>query len=318
MSSCGSYSLANKKFGFIGTGAMNGSIIRSIIQQSNPMIQPQQVFAYDPNVEFLNKIVQETNIQKCSNNDEMIHTCDVIILGVKPQSLESVLKEASTAFGKKKSDLLLISIAAGYKISTIYEHLAQIAQTNERTLDEFFSVIRVARVMPNICCTVEESASAFVLGKPPFGASKHITLDTMENDRSVVHMIFSMIGECVSLSDESYLDAVTGLSGSGPAFAFMFIEALAEAGVYCGLGRETSNILAAQTVLGAAKMVLKEKVSPAVLKDRVVSPSGMYEIVLFATMFHLSLQQNHHLLFNKLPGTTSRGVLALGKWRCVF
>nr|CAG4708675.1 unnamed protein product [Naegleria fowleri] len=271
MSSCGSYSLANKKFGFIGTGAMNGSIIRSIIQQSNPMIQPQQVFAYDPNVEFLNKIVQETNIQKCSNNDEMIHTCDVIILGVKPQSLESVLKEASTAFGKKKSDLLLISIAAGYKISTIYEHLAQIAQTNERTLDEFFSVIRVARVMPNICCTVEESASAFVLGKPPFGASKHITLDTMENDRSVVHMIFSMIGECVSLSDESYLDAVTGLSGSGPAFAFMFIEALAEAGVYCGLGRETSNILAAQTVLGAAKMVLKEKVSPAVLKDRVVS-----------------------------------------------
>ena len=272
--------LHGRKIGFIGTGAMNGAIIRSLLNTNH--VDASMIYAFDPNTEFLGKVCQETGIHPCSSNNDIISKTNIVVLGTKPQQLASVLLESAKALSEKKDDVLLVSIAAGYKMTTIQEQLESIANQHKIPLSAFFKRVRVARVMPNICCTVGEAASAFVLGK-----TNHISLEqlVLEQDRQCVQTIFSSIGQCVSLTDESYLDCVTGLSGSGPAYAFMFIEALADGGVYSGLPRETAILLAAQTVLGAAKMVISEKVSPGVLKDRVMSPAG----------------------------TTARGVRALGK-----
>lgn len=178
---------------------------------------------------------------------------DVIILGVKPQAMTPILDALAPEIDAKKH--LVISIAAGVRIATIEKALGSNA--------------RVVRVMPNTPCLVGCGASAYALGS-------HAT----QEDADLVHTLLSSVGLAIQV-EEKMMDAVTGLSGSGPAFIYMVIEAMADGGVAAGLPRDTALALAAKTVSGAAQMVLQDNdtsllgvVHPGVLKDKVASPAG--------------------------------------------
>jgi pyrroline-5-carboxylate reductase len=170
---------------------------------------------------------------------------DVIILAVKPQQMAAVLSELRPAI---KPHHLLISIAAGVRIATLSKGLGE--------------NVRIVRVMPNTPCLVGQSASGYCLGPAATAA-----------DGVLVGQLLGAVGRAFAV-DEKLLDAVTGLSGSGPAFVYTVIEALSDGGVRMGLPRDVALSLAAQTVLGSAEMVLQTGEHPAVLKDRVTSPGG--------------------------------------------
>ena len=166
-----------------------------------------------------------------------------IIIAVKPH----VVKEVCADICAQNDTALIISVAAGVTLETLEEHLPG---------------HRVVRVMPNTCCMIGQSASGYSLGK----------LCT-DSDDTIVQAIFGSVGLCYEMK-QVLLNAVTGLSGSGPAYVFEFIEALADGGVRVGLPRNQALQLAAQTVKGAAEMVLETGLHPGVLKDRVCSPGG--------------------------------------------
>ena len=186
-----------------------------------------------------------------SNTEVCQNVSDAIILAVKPNVITTVCKDitqhATSCASDTSSGPLIISIAAGVTLSTLEEHLPG---------------RRVVRVMPNTPCLVGEAASGYALG----------SLAT-DQDRQIVNTIFGSVGIAMEVS-ESLLDAVTGLSGSGPAYVFQFIEALSDGGVRSGLPRDVATRLAAQTVKGAAEMVLKTGKHPGLLKDGVTSPGG--------------------------------------------
>jgi pyrroline-5-carboxylate reductase len=178
------------------------------------------------------------------SNREVVTGADVVFLAVKPQYVAEAAPEARGAVDEAK---LVVSIVAGVT-------LAKLAQQ--------FGTGRLVRVMPNTPCLVGEAAAAYCLGE---GASP--------DDGQLVKDLLSAVGVAIQV-EERLLDAVTGLSGSGPAYAFVMIEALADGGVRMGLPRDVALTLAAQTLLGAAKMVLHTHEHPAMLKDRVASPGG--------------------------------------------
>ena len=180
-----------------------------------------------------------------SNTEVLERAKDAIILAVKPDTILTVCKDIMSV--KETSSALIISVAAGVTLETLQENLPG---------------HRVVRVMPNTPCSVGESASGYTMGSL-----------CEDKDRSIVQSIFGAVGIAHEFK-EILLNAVTGVSGSGPAYVFEFIEALADGGVRAGLPRQQSLQLAAQTVKGAAEMVLKSGEHPAVLKDRVCSPGG--------------------------------------------
>jgi pyrroline-5-carboxylate reductase len=179
------------------------------------------------------------------DNIEVVRSSDAVILAVKPYHVGQVLYELKPYL---TSEHLIISIAAGVKISMMEEHLN--------------SGVRVVRVMPNQPCLVSASASAYAMGK-----------SARKDDKDTVQKILESVGTASCL-DEKLLDAVTGLSGSGPAYVYMFIEALADGGVLAGLPRDVAVMLAAQTVLGSAKTILETRKHPGEMKDMVASPAG--------------------------------------------
>lgn len=205
------------------------------------------ILASDVAEEARQHFTAETGARACTNNVEVAEFGDVLVLAVKPQQLRAVLGEMAgpLALGPKR---LVVSIAAGIPLSAI---LAQLGSDQ-----------RVVRVMPNTPCLVGESASAYCLG----GAASDV-------DADVVQRLLGAVGLAVRLP-EPLLDAVTGLSGSGPAFACLMIEALADGGVKAGLPRDVAQRLAAQTLLGTARMVLETGLHPGALKDAVASPGG--------------------------------------------
>ncbi|MCD4800194.1 MAG: pyrroline-5-carboxylate reductase [Methanococcoides sp.] len=233
--------LTEKRIGFIGTGKMGESLIRGILAAHNE-ITLNASDVYKPALERLNS---ELGINVSTDNTETIGDSDVVVLAVKPQIIKSVLaaiKDSITA------DKLVISIAAGVPVAAIEDEL------NEGT--------RVVRVMPNIAATVAEAASAVCAGT-----------NATDEDMEIALEMFQSIGSAITIP-EKLMDAVTGLSGSGPAYIFPVIEALADGAVYEGLDRANAITLAAQTVLGAAKMVLETGMHPGELKDMVTSPAG--------------------------------------------
>lgn len=235
--------LTNKKIGFIGAGKMGEALIRGIINAE--AVDSSNIYASDLYKAGLDRLHSELGINISVDNKETISNSDIVILAVKPQILDTILagiKDSVTP------DKLVISIAAGVSIADIESGL------NPGT--------RVVRVMPNIAATVAEAASAIC---PCATAS----IDDTESALA----IFKAVGSAIVVS-EHLMDAVTGLSGSGPAFIFPVIEAMADGGVYEGLDRNSALTLAAQTVLGAAKMVLETKSHPGELKDMVTSPGG--------------------------------------------
>lgn len=233
---------ATTMVGFLGGGRMAQAMARGII--SSGLLQPAQIWASDPNPPN-HKLIQSLGVTTTSKNEEVVKNTQVIIIAVKPNVVKSLLKEVSPFITKDK---LIVSIAAGVRISTIEELLPPES--------------RVIRVMPNTPALVQAGASVLASGSA-----------VLKGDNDLVAELLSGIGISEEGS-EANLDAVTGVSGSGPAYAFAAIEALSDGGVKMGLPRALSTKLAAQTLLGAAKMVLETGKHPGQLKDEVCSPGG--------------------------------------------
>jgi pyrroline-5-carboxylate reductase len=233
----------SRRWGFIGAGKMASALIRGMIRSG--VATADRVSASDPLASIRDELARETGITASSSNLAVVDPCDVLVLAVKPQSMVQVLRELAPVV---TADHLVVSIAAGVSIATISDALG--------------AGRRVIRVMPNTPALLGEGASAFALGP-----------DATDDDAAVVQAFLDSVGRAVRVP-ESQLDAVTGLSGSGPAFVYMIIEALSDGGVRAGLPRDVATMLAAQTVLGSAKMVLETRLHTGTLKDQVTSPGG--------------------------------------------
>ncbi|SIO61962.1 pyrroline-5-carboxylate reductase [Singulisphaera sp. GP187] len=231
------------RWGFIGAGKMATALIRGMLRAG--IATPETIFASDPIESARAWIAQETGITVCATNEQVARQSDVLILAVKPQSMSEVLQ---TLRATVTPDHLLISIAAGVSLGTLAAGLGA-----DR---------RLARVMPNTPALVGAGAAGYCLGP---GAR--------ESDDQVVRSCLESVGLAYRVP-ETLLDAVTGLSGSGPAFVYVIIEALSDGGVRVGLPRDVATALAAQTVLGAAQMVLETGLHTGTLKDQVTSPGG--------------------------------------------
>ncbi len=203
------------------------------------------MMASDPIGAAQSHFSEETGGGAGGSNIDVTKFAQILVLAVKPNQVAEVLEEIRPHF---TSNHVLISIAAGVPLAKLQHGLGENA--------------RVIRVMPNTPALVGMSASAFALGK-----------SATREDSELAHTLFSAVGVAFELK-ESMLDAVTGLSGSGPAYVYMIIEALSDGGVAAGLPRDVATKLAAQTVLGSAKMVLETNLHPGVLKDMVTSPGG--------------------------------------------
>ena len=231
------------KVGFIGAGRMATALAGGLI--SSGFTTADNVCASDTYETAREKFAHETGASTLASNQTITEQSDIVILAVKPQQLPDVLAEIKAAVTDRQ---LLVSIAAGSPLSLFLETLG--------------SSIRVIRVMPNTPCLVKQGASAFARGGT-----------ATEADASLVESLLSTVGIAVEVP-ESQLDAVTGLSGSGPAYIYQIIEALSDGGVRMGLPRDIATQLAAQTVKGAAEMVLETGEHPGALKDAVTSPAG--------------------------------------------
>jgi pyrroline-5-carboxylate reductase len=235
--------LKGKKIAIIGGGKMGGVIINGIItRQLAPAVN---VIVADKVRECLQKLKDAYGVATTADNKKAAQAAAVVILAVKPQDMGNVLQELSPVIDNKK---VVISIAAGISTGFIEGYLKE--------------GVRVIRVMPNTPALIGEGAAALTRGK-----------NASEKDLELAELIFKALGITVVVKEE-LMDTVTGLSGSGPAYGFLIIEALTDAGVLMGLSRDVSLKLAAQTMLGAAKLCLQSGKHPAELKDMVTSPGG--------------------------------------------
>ena len=243
--------MLTEKIGVIGAGKIGSAMARGIIRAG--LAAKDNVMASDVSDALRQAAVSELGIKVTADNGALCDFADIIILAVKPQIVDPVAKEIAKKLGKTK---LLVSVAAGVPIARIETNLEKGA--------------RVVRVMPNIPCVVGAGAAGFAGGS-------HATATDMER----VGAILNSFGVGMAV-EEKYLDAVTGLSGSGPAYVFLFIEALADGGVQGGLARDVALKLAMQTVYGAAKMALESNKHLGELKDEVTSPGGTTIAGLYA------------------------------------
>jgi pyrroline-5-carboxylate reductase len=243
--------MLNEKIGVVGAGKIGSAIVRGVIRTG--LVTKDQIMASDVSDALRQAISNELGIKVTSDNGAVCDFADIVILAVKPQILDGVVKEMAKKLGKTK---LLVSVAAGVPLSRIEGNLAQGA--------------RVVRVMPNIPCVVGAGASCYAGGA-------HATTKDLENVASVLNSF----GIALPI-EEKYLDAVTGLSGSGPAYVFLFIEAMADGGVQVGLSRDVALKLALQTVYGSARMALESAKHLGELKDEVTSPGGTTIAGLYA------------------------------------
>ncbi|MGD2151249.1 MAG: pyrroline-5-carboxylate reductase [Desulfobacterales bacterium] len=236
--------LKNKKISIIGTGNMGEALLSGLI--SSESSYPKNIICTDIRENRLTSIQKKYGVATTADNIKAIETSEIIIYAVKPQIIASVLKETASCLDMSK---LVISIAAGVPLAAIESCL------NKK--------LRLIRVMPNIAAFVKESASVVAAGGEATEEDIKLSLD-----------IFNSMGKSIFLKENILMDAITGLSGSGPAYIFLIVEALADAGVKVGLSREDALFLSSQTVLGAAKLLLETKEHPGRLKDMVTSPGG--------------------------------------------
>ena len=239
----GTAGLGGKRLAVIGAGNMAEALVRGVLRAG--LAAPEAIATSDVAPDRLRLFREQFGVATDTDNAAIAAKADLVLLAVKPQVMGQVLQGLAPAVEGQ----LLISIAAG--VPTHYIE----ARFSPRP-------VRVVRVMPNTPALVLEGASALCAGA-------HATAEDLATARA----IFEAVGRAVVL-EEGALDAVTGLSGSGPAYVFVIIEALADAGVRVGLSRDVAQLLAAQTVLGSARMVLETGKHPAALKDMVTSPGG--------------------------------------------
>jgi len=235
--------MAQLRIGVLGAGNMGSAIIRGLIKAKH--VEPSAICASDVSKERLAELQRELGIVIAASNEELLRRSDVVLLAVKPQTLTAVLAEVGPQW---RDSQLLVSILAGVSTEVLEAGLPESA--------------RVIRAMPNTPAVVLEAATAVARGTRASASDIEIAL-----------ALFGCVGTAVEVP-ESMLDAVTGLSGSGPAFALLAIEAMADGAVRVGMPRAMALQLASQTLLGTARMVLQTGEHPAVLKDRVTSPGG--------------------------------------------
>ena len=253
--------------GFLGAGKMATALAKGFVKAG--IVTPKQIIAGDTSEAAGAAFAKEVGAKTTAFNPDVVKSAGVLILAVKPDQVAGLLAEIRGQFTEKH---LLISIAAGVTLAKLEAGLGPDA--------------RLVRVMPNTPALIGASASAFALGK-----------SALPGDAELAQKLFSSVGVAFQVK-ESLLDAVTGLSGSGPAYVYQFIEALSDGGVASGLPRDIATKLAAQTVLGAARMVLETGQHPGALKDQVTSPGGT------------TIEGLHELEKGKLRGTVMSAVRA--------
>lgn len=234
---------SNLTIGFLGAGKMASALANGFVQAR--LVAADRIMASDPIGTAREAFTKSVGAKTTALNLDVLTFAEVIFLAVKPDQVKDALAEIHAEFTSKH---LLISIAAGVPLSKLEHALPAGA--------------RVIRVMPNTPALVGASATAFAPGK-----------SATAEDAQLAQKLFASVGAAFQVK-ETLLDAVTGLSGSGPAYVYLMIEALSDGGVAAGLPRDISTKLAAQTLLGAAKMVLETGLHPGALKDMVTSPGG--------------------------------------------
>jgi pyrroline-5-carboxylate reductase len=229
--------------GFLGTGKMATALAQGVVRAG--LVDPKRLLGSDPAPAAREGFARATGGRVGADNAEVLRQANVVVLAVKPDQMTALLEEIGPQIAPTH---LVVSIAAGV--------------TTQRIDAYFPSGTRVIRVMPNTPALVGASATAYALGH-----------SATADDGQLIRGLFESVGLAFEVK-ESLLDAVTGLSGSGPAYVYMMIEALSDGGVAAGLPRELATRLAAQTLLGAARMVLESGLHPGALKDMVTSPGG--------------------------------------------
>ena len=233
-----------QKIGFIGGGNMASSLLSGLIASGH---SPQHLWVSDINPETLTTLAKNLNVNTSASNDELINVVDVVVLAVKPQTLSSVAKSAAPLIQQKKS--LVVSIAAGISQHSLSQWLG--ADT------------AIVRCMPNTPALVLTGATAL-----------HANVQVTPEQCNLAENIMRAVGIALWVSEESELDAVTAVSGSGPAYYFLLMEAMEKAALALGLNEVTARLLVQQTALGAAKIGLESSESPEQLRKRVTSPGG--------------------------------------------
>jgi len=232
--------------GFIGAGNMAASLIGGLVARG---FAAQQLCAADPNADALQALTQQYGIHVCANNAEVANRADILLLAVKPQLMKTVLTDLAPFIQTRH---LVISIAAGINITSIEQWLG--------------GAPAVVRCMPNTPALVQQGASGLIANTQVNAAQ-----------REQAEKILQAVGMALWLDNEAQMDAVTAVSGSGPAYFFLLMEAMIAAGEQLGLSTETSRALTLQTALGAAQMARNSEVDPAELRRRVTSPGGTTE-----------------------------------------
>ena len=235
--------MQNRTVGFLGAGNMAKALTKALLHAE--FVGVEKILASDVNEERLDALHEQFKVRTTQDNAELVRFADILVLSVKPQVVDQVLPIMAEHL---RPETLIISIVAGVPIRALASRLPEGAL--------------IIRAMPNTPAMVLAGATAL-------SAGAHVS----KPDVQVAKDLFTTLGKAVVL-DEALLDAVTGLSGSGPAYVMLIIEALADGGVKVGLHRETALLLAAQTVFGSAKLLLETGEHPGRLKDMVTSPGG--------------------------------------------
>lgn len=232
------------RLGIIGAGRIGEAMISGLIKAG--FVKPSDIMASDISEDRLERLSSLYGIECTKDNVEVVRRCGVVVLSVKPKDVRKVLEEVREVL---TADHLLISVAAG--IATSY--IARVLNKQ----------VPIVRAMPNIAVLVREGMTVITPG--PWAEEQHMKL---------AEELFASVGKVIR-APEDFFDAITALSGSGPAYASLIIEAMIDAGIRVGLPRETAAVLAAQSVLGAAKMLLETKEHPAKLREMVTTPAGV-------------------------------------------
>jgi pyrroline-5-carboxylate reductase len=233
-----------QKIGFIGGGNMASSLISGLIASGH---SPQDLWVSDINQDALKVLAQSLNVNTSTNNDDIINAVDVVVLAVKPQILSTVAKNATASIQQKQP--LVVSIAAGISQQSLSQWLG--------------NNIAIVRCMPNTPALVLTGATAL-------HANEQVTAE----QHDLAENIMRSVGIALWVNDESELNVVTAVSGSGPAYYFLLMEAMEKAAIEMGMNEVTARLLVQQTALGAAKIALESSESPEQLRKRVTSPGG--------------------------------------------
>jgi len=241
--------LTGKKIGFLGSGNLAEALIKGLL--SSGKLNAAQITASDVASDRLAYMASTYEIKVSNNNAETVDSSDVVLLTIKPKDIGQAVSEAASGLNGNK---LIISAVAGVTTRTIQDLV--VASGVSR-------VVPIVRVMPNTPATVREGITAVCAGA---GANA--------NDVELAKAVFEAVGTVIAVDEEKLMDVVTGLSGSGPAYVFLFMEALAEAGVDLGLDGRSARLLAVQTALGAARLALESPLELVELRRMVSSPGG--------------------------------------------